>query len=98
MIHIVYVKLETFSVAMLKAVSETSRIKAQTAIILSNSVFQPRIKKNRGNSYFSKTWKDVLWPLYFLKSRIRKEHVFCQRGVLKKYVRVSSQKKPDIHA
>ena len=55
MIHIVYVKLETFSVAMLKAVSETSRIKAQTAIMLSNSVFQPRIKKNRGNSYFSKT-------------------------------------------
>ena len=62
----------------LKAVSVTSYINAQTAIIVSNRVFQPRIPKNRGNSYFSKTWKDVLWPLYFLKSRIRKEHVFCQ--------------------
>ena len=39
----------------LKAVSVTSRINAQTAVIISNRVFQPRIKKNRGNSYFSKT-------------------------------------------
>ena len=32
-----------------------SHIYAQTAIIVSNRVFQPRIQKNRGNSYLSKT-------------------------------------------
>ena len=52
----------------LKAVTVTSSIKAQTAIKVTNRVFQSRIherqrKKNREGSYFSKTWKDVLWLL-----------------------------------
>ena len=63
MIHTVYVKLETFSVAMLKAVSETRRIKAQTAIMLSNSVFQPRIKKIVETVIFQKLEK-TFYDLY----------------------------------